>query len=73
MNEQLLLEQVRYSSPLSRAELARISGLSKPTVALALEKSGAFANIVFRAPITREPQTGLEHFQLGAAIVEPKP
>ena len=36
MNEQLLLEQVRYSSPLSRAELARISGLSKPTVALAL-------------------------------------
>jgi predicted NBD/HSP70 family sugar kinase len=36
MNEQLLLEQVRYDSPLSRAELARISGLSKPTVALAL-------------------------------------
>jgi predicted NBD/HSP70 family sugar kinase len=36
MNEQLLLEQVRFDSPLSRAELARISGLSKPTVSLAL-------------------------------------
>ncbi len=36
MNEQLLLEQVRELAPLSRAELARISSLSKPTVALAL-------------------------------------
>ncbi|MGD1012716.1 MAG: ROK family transcriptional regulator [Acidimicrobiales bacterium] len=36
MNEQLLLEQVRQDGPLSRAELARISGLSKPTVTLAL-------------------------------------
>jgi predicted NBD/HSP70 family sugar kinase len=36
MNEQLLLEQVRLDGSLSRAELARISGLSKPTVALAL-------------------------------------
>jgi predicted NBD/HSP70 family sugar kinase len=36
MNEQLLLEQVRNDGPLSRADLARISGLSKPTVALAL-------------------------------------
>jgi predicted NBD/HSP70 family sugar kinase len=36
MNERLLLEQVRDDGPFSRAELARISGLSKPTVALAL-------------------------------------
>ncbi len=36
MNEQLLLEQVRQDGPFSRAELARISGLSKPTVGLAL-------------------------------------
>jgi general secretion pathway protein L len=46
---------------------------SAATVALALEKGFAFANIVFRSPITRDPQTGLEHFQLSAAIVEPKP
>jgi predicted NBD/HSP70 family sugar kinase len=36
MNEQLLLEHVRQESPISRPELARVSGLSKPTVALAL-------------------------------------
>jgi len=36
MNEQVLLDHIRRSGPLSRAELARISGLSKPTVSLAL-------------------------------------
>ena len=36
MNEQLLLERIRFSGPCSRAELARLSGLSKPTVSLAL-------------------------------------
>src|SRR5579862_7603937 len=37
MNEQLMLEQVRREAPLSRPDLARLSGLSKPTVALAIE------------------------------------
>ena len=52
-----------------------VDGLSPSAaaVALALENSHAFANIVFRSPITRDPQTGLEHFELGAAIAEPKP
>jgi predicted NBD/HSP70 family sugar kinase len=36
LNERLLLEQIRAGRPTSRTELARISGLSKPTVALAL-------------------------------------
>jgi predicted NBD/HSP70 family sugar kinase len=36
MNEQLLLEHIRVSGPCSRADLARVSGLSKPTVSLAL-------------------------------------
>jgi predicted NBD/HSP70 family sugar kinase len=36
MNEQLLLAQIRGAGPCSRADLARISGLSKPTVSLAL-------------------------------------
>jgi predicted NBD/HSP70 family sugar kinase len=36
MNEQLLLEHIRSLGPCSRAELARASGLSKPTVSLAL-------------------------------------
>jgi predicted NBD/HSP70 family sugar kinase len=36
MNEQLLLEHIRQRGASSRAELARVSGLSKPTVSLAL-------------------------------------
>src|SRR6201987_767759 len=37
MNEQLLLEHIRQRGPCSRAELARVSGLSKTTVSLALD------------------------------------
>jgi predicted NBD/HSP70 family sugar kinase len=43
LNEQLLLQHIRQLGPISRAELARMSGLSKPTVSLALanvERSG---------------------------------
>jgi predicted NBD/HSP70 family sugar kinase len=43
MNEQLLLNQIRQLGVCSRADLARLSGLSKPTVSLALanvERSG---------------------------------
>ncbi len=43
MNEQLLLSQIRRLGICSRADLARLSGLSKPTVSLALanvERSG---------------------------------
>src|SRR5690348_5454358 len=36
LNEQLLLEQMRGNGPVSRSELANASGLSKPTVGLAL-------------------------------------
>ena len=36
LNEQLLLERMRGNGPVSRSELAAASGLSKPTVALAL-------------------------------------
>jgi predicted NBD/HSP70 family sugar kinase len=37
MNEQLLLNQIRQLGLCSRADLARLSGLSKPTVSLALD------------------------------------
>jgi predicted NBD/HSP70 family sugar kinase len=43
LNEQLLLSHIRQVGPCSRADLARISGLSKPTVSQALanvERSG---------------------------------
>ncbi len=36
MNEQVLLHLIRERGPLSRADLARVSGLSKPTVSLGL-------------------------------------
>ncbi|HEX5174224.1 MAG TPA: ROK family protein [Gaiellaceae bacterium] len=36
LNEQLLLERMRGNGPVSRSELAAMSGLSKPTVGLAL-------------------------------------
>jgi predicted NBD/HSP70 family sugar kinase len=36
LNEQLLLERMRGVGPVSRSELASVSGLSKPTVGLAL-------------------------------------
>ena len=39
LNEQLLLDHIRRHGPCSRADLARSSGLSKPTV------SGALANV----------------------------
>ena len=36
INEQVLLEHIRRSGPVSRTELAKLSGLSKPTVSAAL-------------------------------------
>jgi general secretion pathway protein L len=47
-----------------------IDGLSPSAaaVALQLEKSGAFTHVAFRAPIARDPATGLEHFALGATV-----
>src|SRR5690349_6319992 len=38
MNEQLLLEHIRRAGQVSRADLARVSRLSKPTVSGALAK-----------------------------------
>ena len=46
---------------------------SAAATALALEQSNVFTNVVFRSPITREPQSGLEHFQFSATIAERKP
>jgi len=46
---------------------------SAATTALALEQSRAFSSVVFRSSITRDPGTGLEHFQLGASIAETAP
>lgn len=47
LNEQLLLDHIRHHGPCSRAELARVSGLSKSTVSMAM------ANVE-RAGLVRE-------------------
>src|SRR3954452_16001597 len=52
LNEQLLLERLRGGHPLSRGELVGASGLSKPTVSLALaslERGGLVQHAVRRA------------------------
>jgi general secretion pathway protein L len=46
---------------------------SAASVTLALENSHGFSHIVFRAPITRDAKTGLEHFAISALLAEPKP
>jgi general secretion pathway protein L len=46
---------------------------SAATIAQALERSRAFSAIDFRSPINRDATTGLEHFQLGATLIETKP
>lgn len=51
MNEQVLLDHLRRDGPLSRAELARLSGLSKPTVSLGIsniERAGLVRVAGFR-------------------------
>jgi predicted NBD/HSP70 family sugar kinase len=64
MNEQLLLEQIRQRGPCSRAELARVSGLSKPTVSLALDN-------VERAGLVRiaGQRTGVPEIRPDAGLV----
>src|SRR6266542_2774471 len=38
LNEQRVLETIRTGAPISRAEISRRAGISKPTVSLALER-----------------------------------
>jgi len=71
MNEQLLLDEVRRSAPLSRPELARRSGLSKPTVAgslAGLERDGLI-QVAGRRTGVRGPAAVLYELRPEAAFV----
>jgi predicted NBD/HSP70 family sugar kinase len=60
LNEQLLLSHIRQLGPCSPADLARISGLSKPTVSLALvnvERSGLVRVAGQRTGVPGRPAT----------------
>jgi len=60
LNEQLLLSHIRQVGPCSPADLARISGLSKPTVSVALgnvERSGLVRAAGQRTGVPGRPAT----------------
>ena len=67
MNERGLLEHLRKYGPLSRAQLARATGLSKPTVSLAL------ANLESAGLVRPIGQVGSEGGGRQAILFEPDP
>lgn len=71
LNEQLLLEQVRRRGPVSRAELVSASGLSKPTVAVALSnlESDALVRLAGRRAGPRGRAAALYEIRSDAGFV----
>jgi predicted NBD/HSP70 family sugar kinase len=66
LNERTVLEAIRAGAPISRAEISRRVGISKPTVSLAL-RSLADAGLVREAP------SGPDGPSYGALFFEPVP
>jgi predicted NBD/HSP70 family sugar kinase len=64
LNERTVLDTIRAGSPISRAEIARRSGISKPTVSLALES-------LLRADLVREATNRPDGPGYGAVYFEP--
>src|SRR5436305_5724455 len=64
LNEETVLETIRAGSPISRAEIARRAGISKPTVSLALRA-------LLEAGIVREAPRGPAGPTYGATYFEP--
>jgi predicted NBD/HSP70 family sugar kinase len=64
LNERTVLETIRAGSPISRAEISRRSGISKPTVSLALES-------LLQADLVREATERPDGPGYGALYFEP--
>jgi predicted NBD/HSP70 family sugar kinase len=62
LNEQTVLETIRAGAPISRAEISRRAGISKPTVSLAL-RSLVDAGLVRRADAPSGPSYGAVYFE----------
>jgi predicted NBD/HSP70 family sugar kinase len=62
MNEQTVLEAIRAGAPISRAEISRRAGISKPTVSLAL-RSLEEAGLVRQADAPSGPRYGALYFE----------
>src|SRR6266511_1251669 len=66
LNEQTVLETIRAGAPISRAEISRRAGISKPTVSLALRS-------LLDAGLVREAARGPDGPSYGALFFEPVP
>src|SRR2546421_4895206 len=64
LNEETVLETIRSGAPISRAEIARRAGISKPTVSLALRA-------LLEAGLVREAAAGPDGRSYGAVYFEP--
>src|SRR3954470_2747981 len=66
MNERTVLEAIRSGAPISRAEISRRAGVSKPTVSLALQS-------LLDAGLVRGTDGGPGRPSYGAVFFEPVP
>src|SRR5512133_972884 len=66
LNERSVLETIRAGAPISRAEISRRAGISKPTVSLALQT-------LVDAGLVREAAKGPSGPSYGAVFFEPVP
>ena len=66
LNERTVLEAIRHGSPISRAEISRSVGISKPTVSMALQS-------LLDAGLVREAEAGSDGPSYGATFFEPVP
>ncbi|NUR74844.1 MAG: ROK family transcriptional regulator [Thermoleophilia bacterium] len=66
LNERTVLEAIRAAAPISRAEISRRVGISKPTVSQALQS-------LLAAKLVREAERGGDGPSYGATFFEPVP
>src|SRR5437879_3878365 len=64
LNEEAVLETIRAGAPISRAQISRRAGISKPTVSLALQA-------LLDAGLVREATDGPDGPSYGAVYFEP--
>jgi predicted NBD/HSP70 family sugar kinase len=66
LNERTVLEAIRADAPISRAEISRRAGISKPTVSLALQS-------LLQSGLVREAEDEPDGPRYGAVFFEPVP